>query len=68
MRDFPNMSHCMCQNTLGAVRQITNAMSDHNSTEGFLNELSREERRAFFELVNEMRLLVEVMDDSEEMP
>lgn len=67
MRDYPNMSYCMCENTLRAMRQIIDAMN----TEGahFLSEMSREERRAFGELFNTcedfMTLSEELQDEYE---
>lgn len=50
MSNYPNMSYCMCENTLLAMRQIVNAMNEEGPQ--FLRELSREERRAFQELFN----------------
>ena len=50
MSNYPNMSYCMCENTLLAMRQIVNAMQ-HEGTD-FLRDMSRDERRAFGELFN----------------
>ena len=50
MSNYPNMSYCMNENTLLAMRQIVNAMNEEGV--GFLADLSREERRAFQELFN----------------
>lgn len=50
MRDYPNMSYCMCENTVLALRQITDAMREEGPQ--FLQSLSRQERRAFQELFN----------------
>lgn len=50
MRDYPNMSYCMCENTVLALRQITDAMREEGPQ--FLQALSRQERRAFQELFN----------------
>ena len=50
MSNYPNMSYCMCENTLLAMRQIVNAMNEEGI--GFLVDLSRDERRAFQELFN----------------
>jgi len=47
---YPNMSYCMCENTLLAMRQIVNAMQNEGTD--FLRDMSREERRAFGELFN----------------
>ena len=45
MSNYPNMSYCMCNNTLLAMKQIVDAMQDEGPM--FLRELSREERRSF---------------------
>ena len=45
MSNYPNMSYCMCENTLLAMRQIVNAMQDEGLM--FLKEMNRDERRAF---------------------
>lgn len=47
---YPNMSYCMCENTLLALRQVVNAMNEDGPA--FLHDMSREERRAFQELFN----------------
>jgi len=48
MSNYPNMSYCMCNNTLLALRQVVEAMNDEGPQ--FLREMSREERRSFEEL------------------
>jgi len=45
MSNYPNMSYCMCENTLLAMRQIVNAMQEEGLM--FLKEMNRDERRAF---------------------
>ncbi len=50
MRDYPNMSYCMCQNTEAAVNQIMEAM-DQEGAVNFVKDLSRDELRSFNELV-----------------
>lgn len=47
---YPNMSYCMNENTLLALRQVIQAMEEEGAD--FLRELSRDERRAFNELFN----------------
>jgi len=47
---YPNMSYCMCENTLLAMRQIVTAMTEEGPM--FLHDMNREERRAFHELFN----------------
>lgn len=48
MSSYPNMSYCMNENTLLALRQIVTAMNEEGPQ--FLREMSRTERRAFEEL------------------
>ena len=50
MSSYPNMSYCMCENTLLAMRQVINAMQEEGPM--FLQEMSRDELRAFRELFN----------------
>jgi len=47
---YPNMSYCMCENTLAAMRQIVTAMNEEGPN--FLREMNRDERRAFQALFN----------------
>jgi hypothetical protein len=50
MRDYPNMSYCMCQNTLAALNQIMDAMDEQGSVQ-FVRDLNMDEMRAFDELI-----------------
>ena len=50
MSSYPNMSYCMNENTLLAMRQIITSMQEEGPM--FLRELSRDEKRAFQELFN----------------
>ncbi len=50
MSNYPNMSYCMCENTVLAMRQILNSMNEEGV--GFLVDMNRDERRAFQELFN----------------
>lgn len=62
MRSYPNMSYCMCENTLLAMRQIMEAM--HEEGPMFLKEMSSSEKQAY------QRLFVaceEFMSMSEEL-
>lgn len=45
MSNYPNMSYCMCENTLLAMRQIVDAMQEEGPM--FLRDMNRDERRAF---------------------
>ena len=48
MSNYPNMSYCMCENTLLALKQVLDTMQEEGPQ--FLREMSRTERRAFEEL------------------
>ena len=48
MSNYPNMSYCMCENTVGALYQVLNAMREEGAD--FFKEMSREERRAYQDL------------------
>lgn len=65
---YPNMSYCMCENTLLALRQAVNAMSEDGAE--FLQDMSREERRAFealFQTCEEfMQISEELVSEEEE--
>ena len=50
MSNYPNMSYCMCNNTVLALKQVVEAMNDEGPM--FLREMSRDERRAFEQLFN----------------
>ena len=50
MSNYPNMSYCMCQNTVLAMHQIMNAMDADGPL--FLQEMSKDEHRAYLELFN----------------
>ena len=67
MSSYPNMSYCMCENTLLAMNQIVTAMNEDGPQ--FLTEMSREERRAFQSLFNMcedfMQLSEELQDEVE---
>ncbi len=48
MSNYPNMSYCMCENTLLALKQVLDAMQNEGPM--FLQDMNRTERRAFEEL------------------
>lgn len=48
MSNYPNMSYCMNENTLQALKQVIDAMNYEG--EDFLRDLSGDERRAWREL------------------
>ena len=45
--NYPNMSYCMCENTLHALQQVLEAMQEDPA---FMEDMSRDERYAFQEL------------------
>ena len=55
MTDYPNMSYCMCNNTLAALNQIMDAMEDVD----FVRNLNMDEMRAFNELVHVAKLFAQ---------
>ncbi len=62
MSNYPNMSYCMCGNTVLAMRQILDAMQEEGPM--FLHDMNREERRAFQELFH---LAEQFCNESEEL-
>ena len=49
MRDYPNMSYCMCNNTLAALNQILDEMDEKGDVD-VVRELNQDELRDFNEL------------------
>ena len=47
--NYPNMSYCMCTNTLASLNQILDAMDQQGDVE-FVKDLSMDELRDFNEL------------------
>ncbi len=67
MSNYPNMSYCMCNNTLLALKQVVEAMNEEGPQ--FLRELSREERRSFdalFSMCEDFMSLSEELQDTYE--
>ena len=50
MSSYPNMSYCMCENTLSALGQVMEAMREEGPM--FLQDMNRDEARAYKELFN----------------
>lgn len=50
MSNYPNMSYCMCENTALALRQVLQSMEFDGPM--FLQDMNREEKRAYQELFN----------------
>jgi len=63
MSNYPNMSYCMCENTLLAMRQITSAMQEKGTY--FLSEMGREERRAFEAIFDECEAFMTLTEELE---
>ena len=64
MSNYPNMSYCMCENTLLALRQVVDSMSEEGVE--FLQDMSREERRAFQELFNTCEAFMQMSEELQE--
>jgi len=58
--DYPNMSYCMCENTLEAMRQVINAMLE---SEDFIHNMSTEEKWAFSKLYNACKEFINLTDE-----
>ena len=79
MTNYPNMSYCMFENTHRAIDQLISAMREAqiNSPEAvleFVNDMSREERRAFediaamaMDLISECRNVERVVEVHQEL-
>lgn len=52
MTDYPNMSYCMCNNTLAAMDQLMDAMEDVD----FIEDLNPDELRSFNDLIHVAKL------------
>lgn len=68
---YPNMSYCMFENTKLAMDQLIDNMREalENGREGaheFLNDMSREERRAFNEMFGMCEDLMNCIDEVQE--
>lgn len=61
-----NMSYCMCENTLLALRQVTNAMQEFESKEEFCAEMGREERAAFERLFDQCEFFMNLKEEMEQ--
>jgi len=62
--NYPNMSYCMCENTLLALRQVLNAMGDQGTE--FVQDMGREERRAFEELFHTCEAFMQQAEELQE--
>ncbi len=60
MSNYPNMSYCMCENTLHALQQVLEAMQEDPA---FMEDMSRDERYAFEELFRACEDFVQHAED-----
>jgi hypothetical protein len=58
MSNYPNMSYCMCENTLEAMQQVLSVMEDEGLT--FIEDLDRVERRAFWHMISTCKKFIQV--------
>lgn len=65
MSDYPNMSYCMCENTLLAVEQIITAMSSHNGPTEFYDSLSMQEKKSLRDLFYKCGDLMQALEEDE---
>ena len=64
MSNYPNMSYCMCENTLLALKQVLEAMENEGPM--FLKDMNRDELRAYrslFEHCESFLTMAEELDD-----
>lgn len=61
MNDYPNMSYCMFQNTLGAMAQINEFLANAQGED--VTDISKDELRAMMELFNECESFLNLADD-----
>ena len=66
MSNYPNMSYCMCENTLLALRQVTNDMQEYESLEEFTSDMGREELDAFKRLFHACETFMILKEDMEQ--
>jgi len=64
MSNYPNMSYCMCNNTLLALRQVMEAMESEGPM--FLKELNRDELRSYKELFNACESFLTLAEELED--
>jgi hypothetical protein len=63
---YPNMSYCMCENTVLALRQVMGEMEDAGSLTEFVAEMSRSEKQAFQELFNLCESFIRMTEDMDD--
>jgi hypothetical protein len=66
MRDYPNMSYCMFQNTMAAMMQCASGIEEALEN-GEPLELNQYEQRPFNEMYEMCRALMELLEQHQEM-
>lgn len=61
MSNYPNMSYCMCHNTLVALRQVMSSVDVQGTN--FLMEISKEELQAYKDLYDTCLNFIEQSND-----
>ena len=64
--NYPNMSYCMCENTVLALRQVMGEMQEFGSLTEFVADLNRSEKQAFQELFNLCESFVKMTEDMDD--
>ena len=65
MSNYPNMSYCMCENTMRALDQVLTAMQEQGPM--FLTEMGREEAQAYKRLFNMCELFLTAAEELEDI-
>ena len=61
MSNFPNMSYCMCENTMASLRQVYETMQQEYAHD-FIGQMNKHEKNAFSELAQMCRLVADMAD------
>lgn len=61
MRDYPNMSYCMFQNTVMAMEQLNTFLAQADGEE--VLDIRREELRALMDMYNQCESFLNLADD-----
>lgn len=64
MSNYPNMSYCMCENTLSALKQVMETMEQEGPM--FLKDMNRDELRAYKSLFEYCESFLTLSEDLEQ--
>jgi hypothetical protein len=64
MSNYPNMSYCMCENTLLALQQVVNSMQEQEYD--FFEDMSSHELQAYERLIRTCERFLEYSKDLED--